>query len=129
MLAYQILTFGRHLDLIFWVDEQNRRIPAKNKSASGPYHVALDNALVEAGVIAQRPSLAAKPHFIRDEPKLWNKLRLLVRDGVRSYFHRNYGFVFDWRKIVSIIDNKSNRRDIGIDLNKAPSFAVTSSWI
>jgi hypothetical protein len=54
MLAYHILTDGRHLDLIFWVDEQNRAIGARDKSGSGRYLAALDKALVAAGVIAPR---------------------------------------------------------------------------
>ena len=106
MLAYHILTDGRHLDLIFWVDEQNRSIEASEKRDSDRYLAALDSALVAAGIIAQRADDAAKAHFVRDEPKLWNKLGLLVRGGNTRYFHKNHGLAFDWRKIVSVIDSR-----------------------
>lgn len=106
MLAYHILTDGRHLDLIFWVDDQNRAIQARDRQDSDSYLAALDNALVGAGVIAPRAGRVAKPHFIRDEPKLWNKLGLLARDGSTRYFHKNHGFAFDWRKIISVVDSR-----------------------
>lgn len=93
-LAYHILTDGHHLDLIFWVDEQNRSIMVRDKGSRGRYFAALDKALVKSGVIAPRKGHAAKTHFIRDEPKLWNKLGLLVRDGNVGYFHKKHGLVF-----------------------------------
>ena len=106
LLAYHVLVDAHHLDLILWVDEQNRTIKVQDMDHSSPYFAALDKALVESGVIAPRSRHAAKENFIRDEPKLWNKLGLLARDGNRRYFHRRHGLVFNWRKIISIIDNE-----------------------
>ena len=106
LLAYRILMDSRHLNLIFWIEEQNRSIEVSNKNKSNQYFAALDKVLVESGVIAIRKHHAAKMHFIRDEPKLWNKLGLLVRDGSRKYFHKGHGLLFDWRKIVSVTSSR-----------------------
>jgi len=105
MLTYYILTDGHHLNLIFWIDEQNRAIDVCDKNDRSRYFAALDKALVEIGVIAPRKH-HAKTHFIRDEPKLWNKLGLLVRDGNRRYFHKGHGLLFDWRKIISVTNTR-----------------------
>ena len=106
LLAYHILMDGHHLNLIFWIDEQNRSIEASNKSNRNLYFAALDKALVKSGVIATRKSHTAKLHFIRDEPKLWNKLGLLVPSGSRRYFHKGHGLLFDWRKIISVTSSR-----------------------
>jgi len=107
LLAYHILIDAHHLDLILWVEEQNRAIEAINKDGRNQYLAALDEALVGSGVIAQRTHHAVKPHFIRDEPKLWNKLGLLVRhDNNGRYFHKGHGLLFDWRKIISVSNSR-----------------------
>jgi len=105
-LACLILIEGRHLDLIFWVEEQTRVIKSVSKKSSSKYVSALDNELVARGVIPPRKIGAKKAHFIRDEPKLWNKLGLLKRNGRTQYFHDQYGFVFDWRRIISVIETR-----------------------
>lgn len=107
-LTYCILSYGRHLDLIFWVDEQNRTIGLEDKGDRQDYLAALDNSLVKLGVIRRRENDSGKMHFIRDEPKLWNKLGLLVQTERKHYFHRQLGFIFDWRKIISVIDNQGH---------------------
>jgi hypothetical protein len=104
LLARLILIEGRHLDLIFWVEERTRLIQSSDKQSSNDYVSALDEELVNGGVISPRKPGAKKAHFIRDEPKLWNKLGLLKRDGGTKYFHNGYGFIFDWRKIISVIE-------------------------
>ena len=104
-LAYHVLIDGNHLELILWINEQNRRIGIHNIDDRNRYFSALDETLVDVGVIATRKPKPAKAHFIRDEPKLWNKLGLLERHGNGRYFHEKHGLVFSWRKILSIIDN------------------------
>ena len=104
LLARLILVEGRHLDLMFWVEERSRLIQANDKNSANDYLSALDKELVDGGVISPRKPTAKKAHFIRDEPKLWNKLGLLKRDGPTQYFHDGYGYVFDWRKIISVIE-------------------------
>jgi hypothetical protein len=106
LLANRVLTDGKHLDLMFWVDEQNRAIDASDKKTSDRYFAVLDKALVAAGVIVPRDKDPAKAHFIRDEPKLWNKLRLLARYSPTRYFHEGHGLAFDWRKIVAVLDDR-----------------------
>ena len=105
-LAAQILTVGRHLELIFWVNEQQLLIPPRKKRNATEFYRALDLRLEKAGVIAAPPTGAPKATFFRDEPKLWNKLGLLVRSGSNRYFHVGYGLVFDWRKIISVVESK-----------------------
>lgn len=101
-IARQVLLEGGHLELIFWVEEQHRFLSEPDKQASYAYFEALDRALIQAGVIAP-PTGAAKAHFLRDEPKLWNKLGLLHRVTKNRYFHQGLGLAFDWRKIISVL--------------------------
>ncbi|MCW5725611.1 MAG: hypothetical protein KIS81_11745 [Maricaulaceae bacterium] len=106
LLAHSILVDGRHLDLIFWVEERTRSIDPTEKNSANEYLSALDKQLVDRGVIPPRKAGAKKPHFIRDEPKLWNKLGLLKHDGATQYFHAGHGFVFDWRRIIAVIEGR-----------------------
>ena len=104
-LAAQVLTTARHLDLIFWIEEQQRLIPANLKRDAQSYYRALDLRLEGAGIIAAPARGASKATFLRDEPKLWNKLGLLTQSGSGRYFHAGYGLAFDWRKIISVIES------------------------
>ncbi len=104
MLARHVLTNGRHLDLILWVEDQQRYIAPGRKRDAASFYRALDQRLVREGIIAAPPSNRAKQNFLRDEPKLWNKLGLLVHSGADRYFHAQHGLVFDWRRIISILD-------------------------
>lgn len=103
VISRLVLIEGSHLELIFWVEEQNRLLRSSEKTTSDAYFGALDKALVKSGVIAPRDKGAAKAHFLRDEPKLWNKLGILVRDGNVRYFHKGLGLAFDWRRIISVL--------------------------
>lgn len=98
-LASQILDAGRHLELIFWVDEQQRLISRDAKGSAQEFNRELNIALENAHVIPTAPQ-GAKTAFLRDEMKLWNKLKLLVPYSRNSYFHPNEGLVFNWRNIV-----------------------------
>lgn len=102
-IARLVLIEGNHLELIFWIEEQQRFFSTSDRVSSNEYFNALDNALVQAGVISPPRKGRAKAHFLRDEPKLWNKLGLLLREGNVRYFHQGLGLVFDWRKIVSTL--------------------------
>jgi len=102
-LARQVLITGRHLDLIFWVDEKSRLIPLKNKRTAPKFYRALDLQLAKDGIIYVPSPGAAKQYFLRYEPKLWNNLGLLVPANSHQYFHPEYGLAFDWRKIISIL--------------------------
>jgi len=104
LLAHQVLIEGQHLELMFWLERKQRSVSAANKRDAPVFYKALDAALVRDGIIPPRPRTSVKPTFLRDEPKLWNKLGLLVRDGGARYFHPGHGFVFDWRKIISVME-------------------------
>lgn len=105
MLARQILVDGQHLELILWVEKESSELAVTDKGNSADYLTALDDRLVAEGVIPPRSKTASKAHFIRDEPKLWNKLGLLHKRSTSDYFHPGLGYRFDWRKIISIIES------------------------
>jgi hypothetical protein len=105
-LAAQVLIVGRHLELILWIEQQQRLIPQGQKQDARRYYRALDLQLERGGIIAAPARGAAKINFIRDEPKLWNKLGLLTPSGSSRYFHPRHGLVFDWRKIISVVESK-----------------------
>jgi hypothetical protein len=104
LLGRLILTTGRHLELIFWIEEKQRELPQEAKGRSRGFLTALDKELAKAGVIVKAPTGRAKATFIRDEPKLWNKLGLLMRRRNQSYFFPGEGFRFDWRACVDMVN-------------------------
>jgi hypothetical protein len=104
LLGHQILTVGRHIELILWVEDVQRELPQKRKATSQGFLSALDEELEKAGVISSAPKGKAKKTFLRDEPKLWNKLGLLKISGDRSYFFRGEGFRFDWRACIEMVN-------------------------
>lgn len=108
LLAYIVMTEGQHIELIFWMDKTQRMIDPKDKECAATFYKTLDHALATEGVISPRRANAVKPTFVRDEFKLWNKLGLLQQKSTNRYFHQGYGLVFDWRKIVSIVDSHSD---------------------
>ena len=106
-LTYLILVEGRHLDLIKRIElYQNANvIPGTNNS----FLVGLENYLQLSGCIGPRKPTArkgtatAKPSYIRDEPKLWNKLGLLEMKGKTQYFFPNEGYHFNWHVITEAL--------------------------
>lgn len=103
-LARQVLYSARHLDLIFWIEETQRLVPKRQKQEAKAFYRQLDLSLDRAGIITAPKRGAAKAAFLRDEPKLWNKLGLLIHSNKTQYFHPGVGLIFDWRKIISVID-------------------------
>ena len=101
-LGRRVLLDGNHLELILWIEAQTRLMPVVAKHTQKDYAAAIDAALVTQGVIAPRASSASKS-FFRDEAKLWNKLRLLHRSGASRYFFPDDGYRFDWRSIISCV--------------------------
>lgn len=106
LLGSQILRVGRHLDLIFWVEEQQRAMQPASKASAQVFYSALDSTLQAAGIIRQAPQGTPKPTFLRDEQKLWNKLGLLVTINGSGYFHRGRGLLFDWRAIMAMANTE-----------------------
>jgi hypothetical protein len=103
MFGHRLLTVGRHLDLILWVERHQRQLPNAQKQSHEDFKHHLDEGMELAGFIRAAPQGRAKATFLRDEPKYWNRLGLLERDG-RSYFHPGVGYVFNWRAIVGMVD-------------------------
>ena len=101
-LARRILDDARHIELIYWISEVQSNIKTAALKSADSYLLALEKLLVLEGVI-QAPTGHSKPAFIRDEPKLWNKLNLLRRRSATQYFWPGQGFVFDWRRITGIL--------------------------
>lgn len=104
-MAQRVLIAGRHLDLMFWIADKQLGIPAESKQDARTFYVALDACLQRDGIIAAVPDGKGKPTFLRDEQKLWNKLNLLKKRENESYFHPGAGLVFDWRNIISDVQN------------------------
>lgn len=102
-IGARVLGVGRHLDLIFWVDEKQRQLTSAQRRTAGSFYAALDKALQDDGIIPTAPSGTGKPTFLRDEQKLWNKLDLLKRRTSTVYFYPDVGLVFNWRNIISVI--------------------------
>ena len=103
LLTRSILEAGKHLELIFWVDEIQRSLPQISKASSKIFMGALDQALQETGIIPRVPNEGGKSSFLRDEVKLWNKLGLIQWANHHTYFHRSVGLVFNWRNILSAV--------------------------
>ena len=67
--------------------------------------LGLENTLQNAGCIgprkpaARKGNITAKQSYIRDEPKLWNKLGLLEMKGKKQYFFSGEGYRFNWHII------------------------------
>jgi len=106
-LSRQILITGNHLDLLFWVEEQQRLISFRQKRSADTYYQSLDQSLARQGIIAPHSRASSKPYFLRDEPKLWNKLGLLIHKSGEQYFHPGHGLIFNWRRIVSILETNT----------------------
>lgn len=102
-LSRSVLLDGRHLELIFWIEEVQTSLPAAALTEASTYYKAIDGEFVARGILAASPSGTAKPSFFRDEPKLWNKLGLLRRLCANRYFWPGRGLAFDWRVIVSMV--------------------------
>lgn len=106
-LTYLILVEGKHLELIKRVENYQKSVTVQNKSDD--FLVGLENNLQASGCIGPRKPTAkkgtatAKPSYIRDEPKLWNKLGLLELKGKTQYFFPNEGYHFNWHTISNIL--------------------------
>lgn len=104
-LAYLILVDGKHLDLINLVEnfQKSNDIPDKSEK----YLVALEQFLSDNGCIGKRKPSAvttgAKNSYVRDEPKIWNKLGLLEHRGKTNYFFPNKGYKFNLQRLSDIL--------------------------
>lgn len=104
-LGYLILVNGKHLDLIKMFEKYQaaNKIPDDAKK----FLLGMENYLTAEGCIGNRKpgeiTTNAKATYIRDEPKLWNKLGIVEGYNKRQIFFPNEGYVFDWHKIADIL--------------------------
>ncbi|WP_312702450.1 hypothetical protein [Sedimentibacter sp.] len=104
-LTYILLTEGKHLELI---NEVYRfQLAYKVAPNSDVFLNQLEGFLSDNGHIGPRKPTArttsAKPSYIRDEPKLWNALNLLIRKNHSQYFFSSEGYKFNWSNISRIL--------------------------
>lgn len=104
-IAYLVLTDGKHIDLINFIDKFQRlnTIPGSSEA----YKLLLEDNLTQQGLIGRRKPTAittnAKATYIRDEFKLWNKFGLLLPKNRTAYFFPNEGLRFNWERITEIL--------------------------
>lgn len=106
-LTYILLIDGKHLELIreIYIFQKNNKGEIADKSVD--YLLQLEKYLSDKGLIGARKPTAittgAKHTYIRDEPKLWNKLGLLEKANSLEYFIPSRGYLFNWDRITEII--------------------------
>lgn len=103
-LAGLVLIEGKHLDLLFWLDDQQKSLANSLKTNRKSYEKNLESALVAGGVISSISNPTGKAFFLRDELKLWNKLRLLNHNGQIQYFFPGEGIRINWRRVISSVN-------------------------
>lgn len=105
-LGYLVLVNGKHLELIKAFErfqKQEKNIPDNSKE----FLLCVEDFLTAQGKIGRRKPTAittdAKATYIRDEPKIWNKLGIMEMATKRNYFFQNEGYRFNWHKISDLL--------------------------
>lgn len=106
-LAKLILIDGKHLflikDLIKFQNIKKNEIP----STSEEFFILFEKYMTEKNFLGTRKPSAvttgAKKSYIRDEPKLWNKLGLFKLETSSRYYIPYKGIDFDFDKLVNLI--------------------------
>lgn len=106
-LSKLILLDGKHLELIKDLDDFQKNWPEIIPETSSEYFVLFDYYMENKGSIGTRKPSAvktgAKKSYVRDEPKLWNKLGLIVLSGKGRYYWPFKGIKFNWPRINEIL--------------------------
>lgn len=106
-LAKLILIDGKHLDLVKDLDDFQKKNPEIIPETSSDFFVLFDDFMMQKNSIGTRKPSAvktgAKKAYVRDEPKLWNKLGIIKMQSSSRYFRPYQGIVFDWERINEII--------------------------
>ena len=104
-LAKRLLVEGKHLELIQLFIEFQDSCEEAYLSTSSNCFKAFENFLDLRGLIPKRKpgrrTTGKKNAFIRDEPKLWNKLGLLQFHG-SQYFKADKGVKFNLNKLIKL---------------------------
>lgn len=111
-LAKLILIDGKHLDLVKDLDDFQRKHPEVIPETSSEFFVLFDDYMMQKNSIGTRKPSAvktgAKKAYVRDEPKLWNKLGIIKMQSKSRYFKPYNGIEFDWDRINEIILSTAN---------------------
>lgn len=111
-----ILIDGKHLDLIKDLDDFQRQCPEIIPETSSEFFILFDNYMETKNSIGTRKPSAiktgAKKAYVRDEPKLWNKLGIIVPSGKGRYYWPFKGLEFNWTKINEILMSAGNQEEI-----------------
>ena len=106
-LAQLVLINGKHLELIDLLEKYQNQIDTISNSTD--FIVNFEQYLVNEGILRpqskRKPNLlktGAKPSYIRDEFKLWNKLGILHKKSNRIFRDKS-GYVFNVNKISKIL--------------------------
>lgn len=116
-LSKLLLLDGKHLDLIKDLDDFQKSCPEVIPESSAEYFILFDNYMETKGSIGTRKPSAvktgAKKAYVRDEPKLWNKLGFIIPSGKGRYYWPFTGIKFNWPKINEIlISTEDSQGDI-----------------
>lgn len=111
-LSKLLLIEGKHLDLIKDVDDFQHNCSELMPENSSDYFLIFDNYMEEKGSIGTRKPSAVttggKHSYIRDEPKLWNKLGLIISSGKGRYYWPFVGIKINWPRINEILLSANN---------------------
>lgn len=106
-LAKIILIDGKHLDLVKDLDDFQKNNPAIIPETSADFFVLFDEYMISKNSIGTRKPSAvttgAKNAYVRDEPKLWNKLGIIKMQSAARYFKPFAGIEFNWARINEIL--------------------------
>jgi hypothetical protein len=108
VIAKAVLVSGKHLILFNAINEfQDGSGPIEDE---GEWLRALESFLETKGLLKRNPARAeaavagSARQFLKAEKQLWRKLGLIIPRGARV-FHPRRGFIFDWARITSLLQN------------------------
>ena len=106
-LAKIILIDGKHLDLLKDLEEFQKNNPEIIPETSSEFFMLFDEYMISKNSIGTRKPTAvttgAKNAYVRDEPKLWNKLGIIKMQTASRYFIPFIGIEFNWQRINDIL--------------------------
>lgn len=106
-LAKLILVDGKHLDLIKDLEDFQKNNKELVPETSSEFFVLFDDYMMRKNSMGTRKPTAvktgAKKAYVRDEPKLWNKLGIISMHGSQRYYVPFKGIEFNWNRINEIL--------------------------
>lgn len=106
-LAKIILIDGKHLNLVKDLDEFQKDCPEYIPKSSSEFFILFDSYMTNRNSMGTRKPSAvktgAKRSYVRDEPKLWNKLGIINTFGNGRYYQPFKGISFNWERINKIL--------------------------